>query len=171
MLRCLVWNDARFDCCSCRWGVIVPRWTRGWVWAGRGVAVVVVVGVAMYLYVAGLDRADKIASGLNLLVALVALGAPYLLPAEGSSIVESSGSQVASDVVVGGRLAQVSRIKGKLRSSSPKSLGSAQPPVASSSSASARASDVAPGGQAIRGAWVGGDVTQVGDVEGDVTLG
>lgn len=148
---------------------MVPHRTRGWVWVGRGFAVVVVAGVATYLYVAGVDKADKIASGLSLLVALTALGAPYLLPPPRPLIEDGAVSQVAADVVVDGRVAQFRRIRGGFRSSA-RSAGSQPPPAARSSSESTQA-DVVPGGQVVRGARVGGDIVQAGVVEGDVTLG
>jgi hypothetical protein len=53
------------------------------VWAGHvafGVIVAVLVG---YLVVVGLDRADKVASSIGVIVALIALGMPYLLPSTG----------------------------------------------------------------------------------------
>jgi hypothetical protein len=50
-------------------------------WVGGVVCVLLVVGLVAYLVVAGLDKADKIASVLAALLALVALAAPYLVPA------------------------------------------------------------------------------------------
>ncbi|KOX11560.1 hypothetical protein [Streptomyces sp. NRRL B-3648] len=41
---------------------------------------VIVVALAVYLVVVGPDKADKLASGISAVVALAALGAPYLLP-------------------------------------------------------------------------------------------
>ena len=38
-----------------------------------------VAGLATYLFVVGLERADKIASGVGAVLALLALGLPYLL--------------------------------------------------------------------------------------------
>ena len=63
----------------------VPRRSAWWVWAGRVVFAVVVVGLVVYLAVVGLDRADKLASSISLLVGLFALAAPYLLPLPGVS--------------------------------------------------------------------------------------
>ncbi len=54
-------------------------------WAGRvafGVIVAVLVG---YIVVVGLDRADKVASTIGAIVALIALGTPYLLPPTGGA--------------------------------------------------------------------------------------
>ena len=52
----------------------------GWIWGGRITAVAVLAGLAVYLASVGLDKADKLASVLGLLVAVAALVAPYLLP-------------------------------------------------------------------------------------------
>ena len=52
-----------------------------WIWIGRVVCAAVVVGLVIYLFAVGLDQADKIASAVAAVAALLALGAPYLLPA------------------------------------------------------------------------------------------
>ncbi|WP_239395560.1 hypothetical protein [Frankia sp. CiP3] len=58
----------------------------------------VVVGLVVYLAVVGLDSADKLASSIGVVVALLALGAPYLLPSPGSEPdrVEDTGNARAS---------------------------------------------------------------------------
>ena len=61
-------------------GGVVPRGGSRLAWAGRAVFGLVIVGLVTYLVVVGLDKADKIASGISLIVALCALAAPYLLP-------------------------------------------------------------------------------------------
>jgi hypothetical protein len=58
----------------------VVRRTKRWVWSGRVVFSVIVVGLVVYLLVVGLDKADKIGSSIGGVVALVALFGPYLLP-------------------------------------------------------------------------------------------
>ncbi|WP_280838752.1 hypothetical protein [Micromonospora sp. A200] len=40
----------------------------------------IVMALVVYLAAVGLDKADKVASSIGAVVALVALGAPYLLP-------------------------------------------------------------------------------------------
>lgn len=50
------------------------------IWAGRLIAMVVLGGTAVYLARVGLDKADKVASSIGLLIAVAALVAPYLLP-------------------------------------------------------------------------------------------
>lgn len=59
----------------------MPQRSRRWVWVGRAVFGAIVVAVVVYLAVVGLDEADKVASSIGVVVALAALGAPYLLPA------------------------------------------------------------------------------------------
>ncbi|WP_460649182.1 hypothetical protein [Kribbella endophytica] len=52
---------------------MLRRGRRGWRWATRVAAVLVIAGLALYLYSVGLETADKLASALGLLVALSAL--------------------------------------------------------------------------------------------------
>ncbi|MCM4083557.1 hypothetical protein [Paractinoplanes hotanensis] len=65
----------------------------------------IVVGLVVYLVASGLERADKLASSIGAVVALIALVAPYLLPtgkgepdpAQGAADrVENSGKAEAS---------------------------------------------------------------------------
>jgi len=53
------------------------------VWAGRGVFGVIVAGLVVYLATVGMEAADKVASSVGAVLALIALGAPYLLPSAG----------------------------------------------------------------------------------------
>ena len=62
----------------------------GWIWGGRIAAVVILAGLAAYLASVGLDKADKLASVLGLLVAVAALVAPYLLPSSTATILSRS---------------------------------------------------------------------------------
>ncbi len=69
---------------------------RRWIWGGRIVAVVLLVGIGIWMAFAGLERANALAGAIGLLVAIAALVAPYLLPLPpsgptGSSEVEGSG--------------------------------------------------------------------------------
>lgn len=50
-----------------------------WVWVGRGVFGVIVVGLVVYLFAVGLDKADKVGSSIGGVVGVAALVAPYLL--------------------------------------------------------------------------------------------
>ncbi len=54
-------------------------------WAGRVVFGVIVVALVVYFAVVGLDEADRVAGSVGAVLALVALGAPYLLPAPGGA--------------------------------------------------------------------------------------
>ena len=80
----------------------MPRHTRMWIWTGRAVCAVTTAALAIYLYVVGLDKADKLASIVGAVVALVALGAQYLLsPPGGAPVsdpdrVEDSGKATAT---------------------------------------------------------------------------
>ena len=58
----------------------MPRRSRAWIWAGRAVAAAAVIGLAGYLYAAGLGKADELAGVIGVFLALAALVAPYLLP-------------------------------------------------------------------------------------------
>jgi hypothetical protein len=60
----------------------MPRRSRAWIWVGRTVAGFGVAALAGYLFASGLDKADKLGSAIGAMVALVALVAPYLLPAQ-----------------------------------------------------------------------------------------
>jgi hypothetical protein len=55
------------------------------VWAGRVVFGVIVVALVVYFAAVGLDQADKVAGAIGAVLALVALGAPYLLPPPGGT--------------------------------------------------------------------------------------
>ena len=101
-----------------------PRRSLRWVWAGRAVFGVAVTGLVVYLSVVGIDKADMVASSIGAVLALIALGAPYLLPpandvpAPAPNRVEDSGNARATgggqantglQTLDGDRSAQVSR--------------------------------------------------------------
>lgn len=58
----------------------MPRRGPAWIWVGRVLFAVIVAALVTYLVTVGLDKADKLASTIGAVVALLALGAPYLLP-------------------------------------------------------------------------------------------
>ncbi|MEN3536890.1 hypothetical protein AAH991_17390 [Microbispora sp. ZYX-F-249] len=58
----------------------MPHRNRTWIWAGRLIFGLVVIGLVGYYSVVGLDRADKFASVIGSLLALAALVVPHLLP-------------------------------------------------------------------------------------------
>jgi hypothetical protein len=137
----------------------------GWIWGGRAVAVVVVAGLAVYLYTVGLDRADKLASVVGLLVAVAALVAPYVLPTSDHSSSKSGSPQTVANAVVGGHLTQVRDAQGIQVQGS----GTALPPQ-TAPAVDGSVPDIS-GGQYVNGVWVGGNVTQIDGADGDVTLG
>jgi len=144
------------------------RRSSGWIWVGRTVAVVMMAGLAGYLYSVGLDKADKLASALGLLVAVFALVAPYLLPASPSpELARSSGlDQLVANAVVGGNLTQARNTVGKV-DVAPTAGPVTAPPVAPTAGPVPEPKD----GQYVNGVWVGGNLTQVDGAGGDVTLG
>jgi len=136
----------------------------GWIWGGRIAAVVVLTGLAVYLASVGLDKADKLASVLSLLVAAAALVAPYLLPSDGGHP-EPGPVQQVTNTVVGGHLTQARDAK-HVRVQGPVPAGPPQAP--------SPGRDPAPKGQTgqyVNGVWVGGNLTQVDGVDGDITIG
>ncbi|MEU4423258.1 hypothetical protein AB0F81_21745 [Actinoplanes sp. NPDC024001] len=58
----------------------MPHRRRSWVWPGRVAFAVILLALIGYLVAVGLERADKVASSVAAVLALVALGAPHLLP-------------------------------------------------------------------------------------------
>lgn len=136
----------------------------GWIWSGRIVAVVAIAGLSAYLALVGLDKADKLASVLALLVAVAALVAPYILPPSDRDRSESGSSQRVTNTVVGGNLTQVRnakgvRVQGPAPSKPPQAPPAGADPVAESQ-----------GGQYVNGVWVGGNLTQASDADGDITI-
>jgi hypothetical protein len=73
----------------------VPGRVTGRLWAGRAAAGLVLAGLVLYLAWVGLDKADKIASCLSLLLATGLALAPHLL-----STPEEDPSRPAPDWVV-----------------------------------------------------------------------
>lgn len=74
---------------------------RRWIWGGRFLAAVLLVGIGIWMAVVGLDKANTIGGAIGLLVGIAALVAPYLLPVAPSastttSVVEDSGSARAT---------------------------------------------------------------------------
>jgi len=75
----------------------MPHRSAGWVWAGRAIFAVLTTVLVVYLIAVGLDKADKVASSVGAVAALLALGAPYLLPpvpaqSAGVSAVHATGA-------------------------------------------------------------------------------
>lgn len=57
----------------------MPRRNRWWLWGSRAVFAVLLAGLVVYLVRVGLEKADKVASGIGAVLALMAFGLPYLL--------------------------------------------------------------------------------------------
>lgn len=81
----------------------MPRRSHRVVLIGRAVFVAVIVGLVTYFVVVGLDKADKIASTIGVVLAALALAGPYLLPPPENGdapaptmVVEGSGSATAT---------------------------------------------------------------------------
>jgi hypothetical protein len=138
----------------------------GWVWTGRIAAVVVFAGLGAYLASVGLDKADKLASALGLLVAVAALVAPYLTPSSDGDDSERKPVQQVADTVVGGHLTQVRSAKGVRVQGQTLTVPPHPPPLAGTSR-----SPEGQSGQYVNGGWVGGNLTQVDDANGDITIG
>jgi len=141
------------------------RGRSGVMWGGRIIAVLVFAGTAFYLASVGLDKADKVASALGLLVAVGALIAPYLLPPPEGDHSESSRMQRVTNTVVSGHLTQARNVKDvRVHGARPGSPAQASPPGAGS------APEIR-NGQYVNGVWVGGNLTQIDGVDGDITIG
>lgn len=125
----------------------------GLIWGCRIAAVVLIVGLAAYLWSVGFDKADKLAGVLVLLVALATLLAPYLFPFPDSGHPTPEVGQRVSNAVVKGHLTQLRNPQG------------AHPAVAETGPVAEQKS-----GQYVDGVWVGGNVTQIEGVGSDVTI-
>lgn len=163
---------------------------RGWVlaWAGGAVTVAAAAGLSVYFAVAGLDKADKLASVASAFIGLAGLVASVYgifqarRDAPGSSAAVEGGQAVAGSTVARG-VTQVRGVSGSVRTGnapSPSAPAPAAPasPVLSSTSglAPSGVSEPVPeapgrgGAQAVTDSQVGGDVTQVDGVGGDVEV-
>ena len=138
----------------------------GWIWGGRIAALVVLAGLAVYLASVGLDKADKLASILGLLVALATLVAPYLLPSSDESRSKPGSSQQVANAVVGGHLTQIRDAKGGVYVK-----GSVRARPTTKLPHDGDAAPEGQRGQYVNGVWVGGNLTQIDGVNGDTSIG
>jgi hypothetical protein len=155
---------------TCTWPVMreemtVGRHHSGYIWGGRVLAALVVAGLGIYLSTVGLDKADKLASVLGLLVAAVALVAPYLLPSSDRRSSESGPVQSVANTVVGGHLTQMRDAKGVQVQGSVTALPPQTAPPGVVPPPDLR------GGQYVNGVWVGGNLTQSSGTDGDMSVG
>jgi hypothetical protein len=137
----------------------------GWIWGGRITALVVLAGLGAYLASVGLDKADKLASVLGLLVAAAGLVAPYLVPFSDEGHPGPGCVQHVANTVVEGHLTQARkakdvRVQGSVTSGPPQATPSSRDPAPEGQN-----------GQYVGGVWVGGNLTQVDGVDGDITIG
>src|SRR6266496_2770325 len=154
-------------------------------WAGGAVTVAVAAGLGVYFAVAGLDKADKLASVAGAFIGLAGLVASVYgmvqarRDAPGSSSAAGEGGQSVAGSTVARGVTQVSDVTGSVRigdapSSSPVAPAAPASPVPSSTSGRPLSGVVgAPGGgggQSVTDSQVGGDVTQVDGVGGDVDV-
>lgn len=137
----------------------------GWIWGGRVAALVVLAGLTVHLTSVGLDKADKLASVLGLLVAAAGLVAPYLVPSSEESHPEPGYVQRIANTIVEGHLTQARKTKDvRVGGSGTSGPSQATPP-------SRDPSPEGKSGQYVNGVWVGGNLTQVDGVDGDITIG
>ncbi|GIG93170.1 hypothetical protein Pen02_81060 [Plantactinospora endophytica] len=80
----------------------MARRGRRWLWAGRLVCLLLVGGLVTYLMSVGLDKADKVASGIGAVAALLALIAPYLIPSSQDDEATDAHASGAGAVAIGG---------------------------------------------------------------------
>ena len=77
----------------------MPRRSPRWILAGRVVFVALIFVLAGYLFSVGLDKADKIASAVGVVLAFAALFAPYLLPAQERPVTEPDRAEHTGQAV------------------------------------------------------------------------
>ncbi|MFJ1753903.1 hypothetical protein [Kitasatospora sp. NPDC088134] len=133
---------------SARWRVLV--------WVGAGVSA---VGLAVFLWAEGLDRANQWAGVLGLFVGLAGL----VLAVTGGVGGRGGGRQSADGAAAGGSVRLVRNVKGDVvvgRGPAPGPVPEAPQPV-----------PAAADGQSARGARAGGDVELVDGVDGSVRFG
>ncbi|GAA4101021.1 hypothetical protein [Actinomadura miaoliensis] len=95
---------------------------RRWVWAGAGLTVGAVAGLGVYFAVVGLDRADKLASVVGALVAVVGLALTVYGLVAGSG----AGRRVRQDARASGR-GRVHQVGGNQTASPPAGGGTDVP--------------------------------------------
>ncbi|MFJ8442449.1 hypothetical protein [Kitasatospora griseola] len=132
------------------------RW-RWLVWVGAGISV---VGLAVFLWGEGLDRANQWAGVLGLFVGLAGL----VLSVTGG-VRGRGGGQSADGAAAGGSVRLVRNVKGDVV------IGGSAAPGPVPEAPAAPAADAAGDGQSARGIRAGGDVNLVDGVEGSVRFG
>lgn len=136
------------------------QWRRGWTAAGGALLVVGVVG---FLALQGLGDADKWASVLSAVVAVVGL-AVGVVTSVGGRPRPGRGGQSVTGSTVGGGVRQVRGVGGNVR------IGPASFVSAPSATGAPATDDDDVGGQSVQGSQVSGSVDQIDQVAGDVDL-
>lgn len=146
-------------------------------WVGSAVVVIAAAGLAAYLAVAGLSRANELAGVLSGFVALAGLGiAVYgVVQAHKDAVTSDPRRQDGNQSVAETTARSVTQVKGVTgnvrvgRHSSPAAPGSSLSP-ATRSAAPTTAGANPSGGQTVTGSNVSGDVSQVDGIGGDVDI-
>jgi len=146
-------------------------WKRAALWAGAVGTGLVLIGLGVYFFVTGLDRADKLSSAIGVFVSVLGLGVSgygVLLTRRGPA---GQPSQSVTGSTVGGGVVQVRGARGNVRIAPVASAVTVPPPGTASPPPLSSASDrPAVGGQSVAGSEVSGSVRQFDDVGGDLDL-
>ncbi len=129
-------------------------------WIGIGAGSAIAVGLVCYFAAVGLDKADKLASVLGLLLSIASFVMAWL-----GYTREAVAGQSVQNASVSGGLTQVSGTRGSVRIQRRGAPSSPSSPPPSPTAAGAPGS-----GQAVGGSSVGGHVEQVSDTGGDVHI-
>lgn len=129
-------------------------------WIGIGAGSGITVGLVCYFAAVGLDRADKLASVLGLLLGIASFVMGWL-----GHTREAAAAQSVQNTSVGGGITQVSGTQGSVRIQ--RRGAPSRPPSGPQSPAAAGTSESR---QVVGGSSVGGHVEQVSDTGGDVHI-
>ncbi|MFD8750085.1 hypothetical protein ACFV0O_03745 [Kitasatospora sp. NPDC059577] len=129
-------------------------------WIGIGAGVAIAGGLVCYFAAVGLDKADKLASVLGLLLSIASFVMGWL-----GHTRETTPGQSVQNASVGGGITQISGTQGSVRIQR-----RGAPSAPSSTSLSPTVAGAPESGQAVGGSFVGGHVEQVSDTGGDVHI-
>ncbi|MFG2918101.1 hypothetical protein ACGF0D_35105 [Kitasatospora sp. NPDC048298] len=129
-------------------------------WIGIGVGSAIATALVCYFAMVGLDKADKLASVLGLLLSIASFVMGWL-----GHTRETTPGQSVQNASVGGGVTQVSGTQGSVRIQRRGTSAGPTSPSPTPTTAGAPES-----GQSIGGSSVGGHVEQVSDTGGDVHI-